>query len=155
MVNWQDYIAAAKELSPSALNLFMYLAKNQDKYEFWFSSKDYCETFSVTDRTFRNARRELLDKGYLKEGKNNHTYFDASGAYKESIESLKNRIVELGTRIQVISEDRALDYKKALSEANIKSIQDEFVLKKQLKELVSFGEDILREITEGDFKNLL
>lgn len=42
MLKWEDYTAAARELSPSALNLFMYLAKNQDNYEFYFSSKDYC-----------------------------------------------------------------------------------------------------------------
>lgn len=42
MLPWKDYTAASNELTPAAMKLFMYLAKNQDGYEFWFSSKDYC-----------------------------------------------------------------------------------------------------------------
>lgn len=42
MLRWEDYTNAGIDLSKSALNLYMYLAKNIDGYTFFLSSKDYC-----------------------------------------------------------------------------------------------------------------
>lgn len=155
MLKWEDYTAAARELSPSALNLFMYLAKNQDKYEFWFSSKDYCETFNVTDKTFRNARKELLTKGYLKEGDNNHIYFDTSAAYKESIEGLKAKLQKLGGEIKAIDSESYQELFDLIVSENLKEISDETLYKTRIKKIISFAEDILKSIGETEFSKLL
>ena len=155
MLRWEEYTAAAKELSPSALNLFMYLAKNQDKYELWFSSKDYCNTFNVTDKTFRNARKELLTKGYLKEGENNNVYFNSAGAYKETIENLKEELKQIASEIKTENEDRYQDFVKATQEAKLRETKDELVYKSKAKNLISFGKDILRDIASSQIDGLL
>lgn len=155
MVKWDDYTAAARELSPSALNLFMYLAKNQDNYELWFSSKHYCETFGVVDKTFRNAKKELIAKGYLKEGENNHIYFDAQGGYKETIEGLKNRIEEVGEALRIADEKAYEDFKKVIFEAKLKEITSEVVYKIKIKELIAFGEESLARIARTEIKNMI
>ena len=62
MLKWEDFCRAADELSPSALKLYMYLAKNKDGYEFYFSSKDFCQLFNIVDKTYRNAKNELIAK---------------------------------------------------------------------------------------------
>lgn len=155
MLKWEDYIAAARELSPSGLNLYMYLAKNQDNYELWFSSKDYCKTFNVVDKTFRNARNELIQKGYLKFGENNHVYFDSRGAYKETKEGLQKRLKEISCQLKVEDSE---SYEKLVEEtmkANIKGIEDENVYKIQIKKLISLGEDLLKDLSATQMDNLL
>lgn len=155
MLKWEDYTAAARELSPSALNLFMYLAKNQDNYEFYFSSKDYCQTFDVVDKTFRNARNELINKGYLKEGDGNHVYFDAKGFQKEGKKELNEKLVELGKILSAKDNDRYNKVYEMLQKANLKEIKDEKLYIIKIKEIISFTEDLIKEISENEFSNLL
>lgn len=155
MVKWTDYTAAARELSPSALNLYMYLAKNQDNYELYFSSKDYCATFNVVDKTFRNARNELLSKGYLKEGENNHVYFDAQGGYKETKETIKQEIIRLCNKIELKDAIRGEEVKIELSKANLKDIKEEQLYILEGKKIISFLTDVLNEISEQEVLNLL
>lgn len=155
MLKWEDYTAAARELSPSALNLFMYLAKNQDKYELWFSSKDYCETFGVTDKTFRNARHELISRGYLKEGDNNHVYFDTSAAYKETVEDLKQRLEKIGGEIRALDADSYQDLYELIKKENLRDIKDETLYKTKIKAIIRFAEDILKDIGKTEFSKLL
>ena len=154
-IRWEDYTAAARNLSPSALNLYMYLAKNQDNYEFYFSSKDYCQTFDVVDKTFRNARNELLKKGYLKEGENNHVYFDSRGSYGETKESLNKRLLELGETLKVQDEKRYNKVYEELKKAKLKDIKDENLYMIKVKEIIGFAEDMLKEISVNEFKNLI
>lgn len=155
MLKWEDYTAAARDLSPSALNLYMYLAKNQDNYELWFSSKDYCKTFDVVDKTFRNAKNELLRKGYLKEGENNHIYFDSCGGYKETKESLKEELKNLSERLKVEDESRYSKLIEIMTEAKLKTIKDENVYKIEIKKIISFAKDLLREISKSEIDGLL
>ena len=72
----------------------MYLAKNKDGYEFFFSSKDYCDTFKVVDKTFRNAKNELINKGYLREESKNRVNFSSSAAFKETKDNLQEKLKE-------------------------------------------------------------
>ena len=154
MLGWEDYIAAAKELSPSALNLYMYLAKNQDNYELWFSSKDYCKTFNVVDKTYRNARNELLRKGYLKEAENNHVFFDSKGGYKETKENLQEELKSLGERLKVEDEKRYMKLMEVLKDAKLKEIHEEVIYKIEIKKVISFAQDLLREISQSEFEGL-
>lgn len=153
-IKWSDYTAAANELSPSAMKLFMYLAKNQDGYEFWFSSKDYCQTFNVSDKTYRNARNELIDKGYLKEGEKNHVYFNASGAFKETYETLKERAIELGQQIQLLDTKRYNEFTQYLEELDIVNTTNETIKKVKVKEAIALAEDILNDISSTKLSQL-
>lgn len=155
MVKWEDYTAAARNLSPSALNLYMYLAKNQDNYELWFSSKDYCQTFNVVDKTYRNARNELLRKGYLKEGENNHVYFDAAGGYAETKESLSQELKRIGSQLQEKDIDRYNKLYDSLAKANLRKVENETIYIIEIKKLISFGKDLLREVSESEIDGLL
>lgn len=155
MVKWSDYITASKELSPAGLKLYMYLAKNQDGYVLNFSSKDYCETFGVVDKTFRNARAELIQKGYLKEDKENrNVYFDAGGAYKETRESLKEELRVLYDRINRLSEKDGNELLDMIGRAKLKEVDNENVYKSEVKKLISFAEEMLSNLSESAFNGL-
>ena len=62
----------------------MYLAKNQDKYQFALSSADFCAWSGLGMTAYNSAFQELKDKGYLvvksdsKQGKNHFIFYDKS-----------------------------------------------------------------------------
>lgn len=156
MVKWSDYITASKELSPAGLKLYMYLAKNQDGYVLNFSSKDYCDTFGVVDKTFRNARAELIQKGYLKEDKESrNVYFDAGGAYKETKESLIKELRSLYNRINRLSEKDGKELLDIMERVNLKKIDNENMYKSEVKKLISFAEEMLDNLSESSFNGLI
>lgn len=155
MLKWEEYCAAARELSPSALNLYMYLAKNKDGYEFFFSSKDYCQTFNVVDKTYRNARNELINKGYLKEEEKNKVQFSSSAAFKETKESLQEELKRLTELLKLQGEDIYLDFYEKIKEAKLKTIENENIYKIEIKKLISFAEDLLKEFARKDIADLL
>ena len=155
MLPWKDYTAASNELTPAAMKLFMYLAKNQDGYEFWFSSKDYCQTFKLADSTFRKAKKELLDLGYLKESDNNHVYFNTQPVFKETKEKLQKQLQELGEILRLEDYD---SYQKLLlktSEKHLKEIKDENLYKIEIKDLIQFAELAIKDKASSEIKNLL
>lgn len=154
-VSWEDYCAAARELSPSALNLYMYLAKNKDGYEFFFSSKDYCDTFKVVDKTFRNAKNELINKGYLREESKNRVNFSSSAAFKETKDNLQEKLKELNSKIKLLDESIYNDFLEKVAAANLPKIQDSNIYKIEIKKLISFAEDILKEFSEREISKLL
>ena len=155
MLKWEDYCAAARELSPSALNLYMYLAKNKDGYEFFFSSKDYCDTFKVVDKTFRNAKNELINKGYLREESKNRVNFSSSAAFKETKDNLQEKLKELNSKIKLLDESIYNDFLEKVAAANLPKIQDNNIYKVEIKKLISFAEDILKEFSEREISKLL
>lgn len=155
MLKWDEYCKAARELSPSALNLYMYLTKNKDGYEFYFSSKDYCDTFKVVDKTYRNAKNELIKKGYLKEN-GKKVNFSSSAAFKETKENLKNELLRLATMIKTSGHTDLYEKIYDLMEsANLKSITDDNIYKNEIKKLIQFAEEIIQEFIERDISNLL
>ena len=66
---------AAARLKNASFKLWIYLAKNQDKYRFGLSQTAFCNWASVSKPTYLNAVKDLIEKGYLvlKEEKS-HTY---------------------------------------------------------------------------------
>lgn len=155
MLKWEEYCMAARELSPSALNLYMYLAKNTDGYEFFFSSKDYCNTFKVVDKTYRNAKNELIKKGYLKEGENNKVHFSSCATFKETKEDLILELKRLVGILKTQDDKLFLDFYEVLKDAQLKNIEDENLYKIKIKELISFAESLIKEFTEKEINNLL
>lgn len=61
--------------SKAGLKLYLYIAKNQDKYIFALSSDDFMKWAGVKKTAYDTAVRELIDNGYLvKRSQTKHTY---------------------------------------------------------------------------------
>jgi hypothetical protein len=72
----------------------MYLAKNQDKYNFYLSSSDFMLWSGIGSTAYTSAFNELVDHGYMipKEGsKTVYTFFDK--AQKEDPKEKMNNII--------------------------------------------------------------
>lgn len=76
--------AARRLQSKGGFKLYMYLAKNQDKYNFALSSTDFCEWSGLGIAAYRSAFNELENEGYLipkdkeKAKESIFTFFDKS-----------------------------------------------------------------------------
>ena len=57
--------AAYRLQSKAGFKLYMYLAKNQDKYEFALSSKAFISWAGVGIDAYNTAFKELVEEGYL------------------------------------------------------------------------------------------
>lgn len=155
MLKWDDYCAAAGELSPSALKLYMYLAKNKDGYEFYFSSKDFCDTFKVVDKTYRNARNELINKGYLKECEGNRVHFSSCAAFKKTTENLKEELTRLGGIIKAENLDMYTDFCDKILEEKLSTIKDDSLYRYKIEKLISFAEELIKEFARNDIEKML
>ena len=56
---------AMKELSPTVFKVWCYFNGNAAGYEFGLSSKDVCESCSISWKTYQAAIASLIEKGYL------------------------------------------------------------------------------------------
>lgn len=78
---------AAKRLqTKGGFKLYMYLAKNQDKYRFNLSSSDFMLWSGLGYKAYLSAFAELVDEGYLitKEGlKDVYTFYEKSQAERK------------------------------------------------------------------------
>lgn len=85
---------AAKRLqSKGGFKLYMYLAKNQDKYNFALSSSDFCNWSGLGIAAYRTAFEELEKQGYLiinGISTNNYIFYDK--AQKEDEAAQKDNI---------------------------------------------------------------
>lgn len=153
--NWKDCCIAAKELTISALKLYLYLIKNQNDYNVALNSENYCKTFNVVDRTYRNARNELISKGYLKIGENNKVFFDAAASFKETKENLQKRLQSIGDTLKVENQKLYLDLLLKVSDAKLPQIKNENVYKCKIKECISIGEDYLKDIAASEMSGLM
>jgi hypothetical protein len=73
--------AALRLQSKGGFKLYMYLAKNQDKYYFALSSAAFCMWSGLGLRAYTTAFEELKEEGYLvaKEGsEKNYIFYDKS-----------------------------------------------------------------------------
>lgn len=85
---------ASKRLqSKGGFKLYMYLAKNQDKYNFALSSSDFCNWSGLGIAAYRTAFEELEKQGYLiinGSSTNNYIFYDK--AQKEDEAAQKDNI---------------------------------------------------------------
>ena len=87
--------AAARLQSKCGFKLYMYLAKNQDKYNFALYSSNFCAWCGCAMTAYNTAFKELQSEGYLipkEPGSTIYTFYDK--AQKES-ENLKNSVVNV------------------------------------------------------------
>ena len=95
--------AAYRLQSKGGFKLYMYLAKNQDKYNFNLSSSDFMLWSGLGYTAYATAFSELADEGYLilKEGTETiYTFYDKSQKPKEekkdpTIEIPKEKVEEI------------------------------------------------------------
>ena len=76
--------AAFNLQSKGGFKLYVYFAKNQDKYQFALSSKDFLAWSGLGIAAYNTAFDELVEKGYLVEtAKNRYTFYDKSQKEKK------------------------------------------------------------------------
>ena len=52
-------------LKPSTVKIWFYFAKNQSGYQFELSSKAVCEFCNITDKTYREGIKEMVENRFL------------------------------------------------------------------------------------------
>lgn len=80
--------AANRLQSMGGFKLYMYLAKNQDKYNFNLSSSDFMEWSGLKYRAYTTAFNELVKEGYLvekKEEEDIYIFYDKSQIPREKV----------------------------------------------------------------------
>lgn len=92
--------AAGRLAEKASFKLYIYLAKNQDKYSFNLSSSDFMRWANVGSTAYNTAFKELVEEGYLiqKEGtKDIYTFYDKSQKKDEvlTIEVPKEKVQEI------------------------------------------------------------
>ena len=71
--------AASRLQSIGGFKLYIYLAKNQNKYTFALSSSDFMEWSGLGKQAYSTAFDDLINQGYLiqdKKQKNKYSFFD-------------------------------------------------------------------------------
>lgn len=92
---------AAKNLTPSGLKLYLYFVENENGWEFNLSPKDFQKNYDVAESTYRNAKKELIDKGYIVEEKNNHfTFYSSPADGLIPLEDLRKEIKRIAGHIR-------------------------------------------------------
>lgn len=83
VINLQALNKACNTLqSKAGVKLFLYLAKNQDKYTFALSSADFMEWTGVKIGAYNSAFKELVENGYLCSiGGNRYSFFEAGNSF--------------------------------------------------------------------------
>ena len=79
--------------SKAGIKLYLYFAKNQDKYKSALSSADFIEWSGVSIKAYNTAFQELIDKGYLKKHKDTiNTYDFYENGIKHDLDKPKAQI---------------------------------------------------------------
>lgn len=155
MLDWEDLAMAARDLTPVGFKLYLYLAKNQDNYQLNFSSKDFCKTLDVSDRSFRDAKKLLIQKGYLQELENNKINFCTRPVYLNKKEDLKNRIIQIGEELMVKSSDLGNKYMEYIKGLQLKGCTDDTIYTEKASEAIKVGEKYLMLVAESTFNSLV
>ncbi len=64
-VNIDALQKAMQDLTPAQLKVWMYFAKNQNNYVFELSSVAVCGFCNISDKTYREGIKTLVEKRYL------------------------------------------------------------------------------------------
>ena len=80
--------------SKAGIKLYLYLAKNQNKYIFALSSQDFLNWSGVSRRAYDTAVKELIEYGYLVKRREKKNTYDFNESGRETIKAT-NPIVDL------------------------------------------------------------
>ena len=156
MLSWKDLIIAANSLSPAAFKLFLYLSKNQDGYKNYFSPTDFLNSFNMTERSYRNAKQELIEKGYLRKEEDVTIFSTKKDMY--SAEYYKEKILDMTKQLEVLNIQAYNDFKKYLADKNLKQYKEnvsEDVYIFTLKEIFEYVCTLVEEYSPVKMENLL
>lgn len=81
--------------------LYIYLAKNQNKYTFALSRRAFMEWSGLKDKAYKTGFNELVDKGYLiqdNKQKNKYKFYDKSQKEEQQIDDVIIEYAETGFR---------------------------------------------------------
>ena len=102
---------AAKRLqSKGGFKLYMYLAKNQDKYNFALSSSDFCNWSGLGIAAYRTAFEELEKHGYLiinGSSTNNYVFYDKAQKEDEAAEKDNINILIPAEKVKEVQQAKA------------------------------------------------
>lgn len=74
VISTESLSYAMSVLTHSGLRLWLYLAKNQDKYTFWLSPIDVGKFTGLSVASYRRAFAELKGKGFLIQSKKKNCF---------------------------------------------------------------------------------
>ena len=66
-INSNEWTMASRALKDCAFRMYMYMCDNQHGYRYGLSPSDVCQELGISERSYRNAVNELIEKGYLVE----------------------------------------------------------------------------------------
>lgn len=76
-MNIQSSRKAMRSLSGCAYKIYVFLCENKDNYQFPLSKKIISSELGISERSYTNAKKELIEKGYLvKNESNNLDFYD-------------------------------------------------------------------------------
>lgn len=140
LVGIDEIREASINLTPSAFKLYLYFVENENEWQFFLSPKDFQKAYGVAESTFRNAKRELIEKKYIIEGDKNHFDFYSTPQVNIDKETLGKEFNKIGNFLASEGID-ITKYQKKLLE--IKQISNENEkLKEQLKVLKEMKEEL-------------
>lgn len=74
--------------------MFLYMAKNQNRYKFELSRASFMEWSGLAETAYRSGIAELIDKGYLVNTKGNFYVFNEDGGIADrEVENIKHKEV--------------------------------------------------------------
>ena len=114
---------AGAELKAGAFKLWVYIAKNQNNFTFGLSNKAVAECFGIKKDQYDNAVKELIEKGYLIEIKNNEYVFKEL-AEKTTIKCGKKPYKEV---VKTNTEKELNPIRNNTNNTNDNTIQNEFI----------------------------
>lgn len=145
-VGIEEIREAAKSLTPSAFKLYLYLVENEDGWEFVLSPKDFQNSYGLAESTYRKAKQELIDKGYIEEKPKNHFEFYSSPIDRRiSIETLRQEANKIGQVIQIYDSELL---KKFLEKAKTIQTKTEEEQKKEYMQLIKDMKAAAKKVQE-------
>ena len=75
-VGKEEWMTAFANLKPGSFGLYLYLCGNMDGYHLALSSAAVQRALGYSDSTYRRAKKELIEKGYLVVSERSHHVMD-------------------------------------------------------------------------------
>ena len=143
-VGIEEIRTAAIKLTPSAFKLYLYFVENEANWSFFLSPKDFYQAYGVAESTYRKAKQELVDKGYIIEGDKNHFDFYSTPQDNDiTMEQLSKQLKDTIIIVRRYSEDKYLYFCKRSAE--IRDLEEKE--KKRLgKQMLQEMQDTIKEL---------
>jgi hypothetical protein len=112
----------------------------------------------MSDKTYRNARLELIEKGYLVQNGNTLT-FNSKGGLNIDPERLREQILELDKELEAIDMQAEMEYKEYLTKKNLKQFKEDNIpislYIAALKEALNHGYEIKNKYSSVELKDII